>query len=261
MTAEIRVANLRKRYSNSIEALKGIDLEIFRGQFFALLGPNGAGKSTLVKVITTLLKKDSGEFFINGFNSEKDITEIRKYIGVALQDNELDPSETTESLLQFQGRLFGFSKAEAKNRAEELIDLFQLNTERCKKADVLSGGNKRRLHCALALVHKPKVLFLDEPTVGMDPVARATFWQVIANLNSQNGVTVFLTTQYLEEADKFASEMALIVEGEIRFQGEVSLFKSQVHPHENASLEESYVKYIQSFFSQTKKEESYELSK
>lgn len=261
MKAEIRVTNLKKRYPNGVEALKGIDLEIFRGQFFALLGPNGAGKSTLVKIVTTLLKKDSGEFFISGFNSEKDITVLRKYIGVALQDNELDPSETTESLLQFQGRLFGFSKAEAKYRAEELIDLFQLSTERSKKADVLSGGNKRRLHCALALVHKPKVLFLDEPTVGMDPLARATFWQVISNLNTQNGVTVFLTTQYLEEADKFASDMALIIEGKIRFKGEVSLFKSQVHPKENASLEESYIKYIQSFFSQINKEGKYELSK
>jgi ABC-2 type transport system ATP-binding protein len=261
MEAEIRVSNLKKRYPNGVEALKGVDMEIFQGQFFALLGPNGAGKSTLVKIITTLLKKDSGDSLISRFNSEKEITEIRKYIGVALQDNELDPTKTTESLLQFQGRLFGLSKAEAKLRAEELIDLFQLTTERSKKADALSGGNKRRLHCALALVHKPQILFLDEPTVGMDPLARATFWQIIYNLNILHGVTVFLTTQYLEEADKFASEMALIIDGKIRFKGTVSLFKSQVHPQVNASLEESYIKYIQSFFNLTKKEEIYELSK
>jgi ABC-2 type transport system ATP-binding protein len=140
-------------------------------------------------------------------------SKIQKMIGVASQDNEIDPTEKVENLLIFQGRLFGMKKPEATKRANELIQLFELEKERNKKASVLSGGNKRRLHCALALVHRPRILFLDEPTVGMDPVARANFWEVITQLNSKETVTIFLTTQYLDEADKHATEMALIVDG------------------------------------------------
>ncbi|HNW50933.1 MAG TPA: ABC transporter ATP-binding protein [Prolixibacteraceae bacterium] len=247
MEYEIQLKNLKKKYPGGIDALRGIDLTIGKGRLYALLGPNGAGKSTLVKIMTTLVRKESGEILIGGMNPETRFTEVRKHIGVALQENELDPTEMVFSLLLFQGRLFGMSKQEATTRANELIELFQLTTEKEKKAETLSGGNKRRLHCALALVHRPRVLFLDEPTVGMDPLARATFWEVITSLNQQEGVTVLVTTQYLEEADKFASEMALINEGTIRFTGTVSEFKAMVHPAEESSLEESYLKYIRSF--------------
>lgn len=246
MIAEIHAKNLKKKYPNGVDALKGITLEVKKGQLFAVLGPNGAGKSTMIKILTTLTKPDSGDFEIGGVNPHNRFSEIQKYIGVASQDNELDPSENVKSLLVFQGRLFGFSKKEAIHRADELIEMFQLKSEENKKAGTLSGGNKRRLHCALALVHNPKILFLDEPTVGMDPMARSTFWQVITNLNSTKGVTTLLTTQYLEEADKYASEMALIIEGQIHFSGSVSSFKKMVHPNEDASLEESYLKYIKS---------------
>jgi ABC-2 type transport system ATP-binding protein len=246
MDVEIQIKNLRKKYPNGTEALKGINLEIDKGQFFALLGPNGAGKSTLVKILTTLIRKDSGDFTIGGINPEKSFSLVQKHIGVASQENELDPKETVFLLLQFQGELFGLSRTLAKKRAYELIDLFQLETERNKKAETLSGGNKRRLHCALALVHKPNVLFLDEPTVGMDPLARHTFWEIISRLNREDKVTTFLTTQYLDEADKYASQMAMIIDGEIRFAGDVAKFKSMVHPDENFSLEDSYLKYIKS---------------
>lgn len=246
MAAEIEVRNLFKKYSNGTEALKGVSLDIGRGQFFTLLGPNGAGKSTLVKIMTTLISKDSGNFLIAGLNPESNPAKIQHLIGVASQENEIDPTEKVDNLLVFQGRLFGLSKAEANNRADELIELFQLNSERNKKASALSGGNKRRLHCALALVHRPQVLFLDESTVGMDPLARANFWEIITSLNHSKGVTVFLTTQYLDEADKHASEMALIVGGEIHFAGSIAGFKKMVNPDGDLSLDDSYLKYIKS---------------
>ena len=244
MTVEIKITNLTKKYPNGTEALKGINLQIEKGQFFALLGPNGAGKSTLVRILATLIQKDSGDFSMGGINPESHPAQIQKHIGVALQENELDPTEKVTSLLQFQGQLFGMPRKQALTRADELIELFQLEPEKNKKTATLSGGNKRRLHCALALVHNPKVLFLDEPTVGMDPVARHTFWSVISGLNVKEKVTVLLTTQYLEEADKYATQMAMITNGSLQYTGEVSKFKNMVHPQKDASLENSYLTYL-----------------
>jgi ABC-2 type transport system ATP-binding protein len=244
MASEILFKNITKKYPKGPEALKGINLEVGKGDLFTLLGPNGAGKSTLVKIATTLIEKDSGTFSIGGQDSARDFTSIRRYIGVALQDNELDPSENAENLLRFQGRLFGLTKAQAQQRADELIRAFELETEQKKKCETLSGGNKRRLHCALALVHKPNVLFLDEPTVGMDPEARARFWKVITHLNKNEGVTIFLTTQYLEEADKHATEMALIMDGSIQYSGSVAEFKQMVYAEKHSTLEESYLAYV-----------------
>ncbi|HPT03373.1 MAG TPA: ABC transporter ATP-binding protein [Bacteroidales bacterium] len=244
MAAEIHIQKLFKKYPTGTEAIKGISLEIEKGQFFTLLGPNGAGKSTLIKILTTLIGKDSGRFTLAGTDPEMNPLQIQKMIGVASQENELDPAEKAENLLVFQGRLFGLTKPEATNRANELIQLFQLENERNKKSGTLSGGNKRRLHCALALVHRPQILFLDEPTVGMDPVARANFWDVITQMNRREHVTVFLTTQYLEEADEHASDMALIAAGEIRYSGAISDFKKMVNPNGALTLNESYLQYI-----------------
>ncbi len=244
MEAEIQIKQLFKKYPDGTEALKGINLEIGKSRFFALLGPNGAGKSTLVRILTTLIRKDSGEFFIDGFNPESDFSKIQGTIGVASQENEIDPSETVENTLVFQGRLFGMTKSQAAGRARELTGMFQLDSEKNKKAGILSGGNKRRLHCALALVHNPKILFLDEPTVGMDPEARANFWEIISRLKRDKGTTVFLTTQYLDEADRYATEMALILNGEIRYSGTISEFKNMVAPGNNMTLDESYLHYI-----------------
>jgi len=250
MNAEIQIKGLFKRYPNGTQALKGICLEIQKGHFFTLLGPNGAGKSTLVKVMTTLINKDSGNFTIAGINPETNLSKIQKIIGVASQDNEIDPTEKVENLLAFQGRLFGLTKPESIKRANELIEMFQLDTERNKKASALSGGNKRRLHCALALVHHPQILFLDEPTVGMDPVARANFWEIITQMNKSESVTIFLTTQYLDEADKHATEMALLVAGEIRYSGTIIDFKKMVNPDSSMSLDDSYLKYIKTLTNQ-----------
>jgi ABC-2 type transport system ATP-binding protein len=258
MKAEILVKNVSKKYPNGTEALKGVSLEIKKGQFFTLLGPNGAGKSTLVKVLTTLIRKGSGEFSIHGINPEVDFSQIQRVIGVASQDNELDPAEKVGNLLVFQGRLFGLSKEDAQEKADRLIHIFQLEGERDKKAGFLSGGNKRRLHCALALVHSPKIMFLDEPTVGMDPVARANFWEIINRLNKTEGVTIFLTTQYLEEADKHATEMALIVDGEIHYSGTIQNFKALVNHGTDISLEVSYLHYLKKITKQIIMEEKYE---
>jgi ABC-2 type transport system ATP-binding protein len=250
MQTEIFIHQLRKKYPKGPEALKGVHLTINKGELFTLLGPNGAGKSTLVKIISTLLPKDSGTFTIAGFSPEANREMIHRYIGVVSQDNELDPAETTESILRFQGRLFGLSKQESETRANELIAEFELHEYRHKKCETLSGGNKRRLHCALALVHKPKLIILDEPTVGMDPEARARFWQVITKLNKQEGATIFLTTQYLEEADKHATSMALINNGIISYVGSVTSFKQQVNTEPNITLEETYLSYIGNLHSQ-----------
>jgi len=254
MSTEISISKLEKKYPDGTHALKGVDLMVGKGQVFALLGPNGAGKSTLVNILINLIGKDSGSYVIGGQDPEKSGRLIQRYIAVASQDNELDPGESALNMLVFQGRLFGLSKNEAKERADELIGLFQLESEMNKKSGDLSGGNKRRLHCALALVHRPKVLFLDEPTVGMDPLARSTFWEVITSMNRKDDVTVFLTTQYLDEADKHALAMALIIDGEIKYAGAVSDFKKMVHPSENCTLEESYLTYVKSL-SNTKNNE------
>jgi len=247
MPPEIQIRDLFKKYPNGTEALKGVNLDIRKGQFFTLLGPNGAGKSTLVKIMTTLIQKDSGSLVIAEMDPELNRSKIQRLIGVASQDNEIDPAEKVKNLLAFQGRLFGLTKQDASARASELIGLFQLEKEQNKKANALSGGNKRRLHCALALVHHPRILFLDEPTVGMDPLARAHFWEIIAALNRSEKVTVFLTTQYLDEADKHATEMALMVAGELRYSGSIAGFKQMVAVSGNLSLEDSYLQYIKTF--------------
>ncbi len=247
MAAEIQIANLVKAYPNGVKALKGISLEIEKGQCFALLGPNGAGKSTMVSIITNLMDTDEGSFTIAGIQPAKDAVSLQKIIGVASQENELDQAETTENHLVFQGRLFGMEKTLARERAAELIHLFGLSDERKKKAGSLSGGNKRRLHCALALMHQPRVLFLDEPTVGMDPYARAKFWEVITRLNQEDDITVFLTTQYLEEAEKHASSMALLINGKLEYSGSISGFKNLVNPVGNLSLDESYLAFADGF--------------
>ena len=244
MDAGIYVESLFKRYPKGPEVLHGVDLQIPKGAFFTLLGPNGAGKTTLIQILTALMDADSGTFSVAGFDPRLHFQEVQRRMGVASQSNEVDLSETPAHLLTFQGRLFGMLAADAVARAVELLTAFHLDGEKDKKAGTLSGGNLRRLHCALALVHRPEILFLDEPTVGMDPMARDTFWNVITRLNREEGVTVFLTTQYLEEADKHASEMALMLAGKIVYAGAIAGFKKWVNPADDLSLDESYLEYV-----------------
>lgn len=244
MSIEVKVSNLVKAYPKGQKVLKGIDLKVKKGDFFALIGPNGAGKTTLVRILTNLISKDSGEFIIGNKNKQNNFIGIHRYIGVVSQENQLDPTETVENHLKFQGRLFDLSKEASEKRTMELIRTFKLEKEKNKKANELSGGNKRRLHCALALVHEPKILFLDEPTVGMDPLVRENFWRIITELNEENDITIFLTTQYLDEVDKYANEMALLIGGEIHYSGTVKSFKENLKDSTNVSVEEKYLDYI-----------------
>lgn len=244
MNSVIRAKGVCKTYSNNFEALKSIDFEIGESSFFTLLGPNGAGKSTLLKILCGLLSPTKGIVEIRKLNPVNDFMKIQYHLGVCSQENDLDPSVNAYNMLIFQGKLFGMSTQKARERAHELIEIFTLKEEAHKKAQELSGGNKRKLHCALGLVHRPNILFLDEPTVGMDPLARDNFWKVIRQLNKDEQLSIFLTTQYLEEAEKHANEMGLIIQGQLHFLGKVQDFKKKMHPEINLSLEESYLKYV-----------------
>jgi ABC-2 type transport system ATP-binding protein len=246
METEIEIRNLSKTYDGKVKALCGVNLSIPKGKIFALLGPNGAGKTTLVSILTMLCKQDNGDFSFSGIDSHRKTRDIFKSVGVASQDNELDPKIKTEELIIFQARLFGMSKNEAVKRSQTLINDFGLTPYKDKKTETLSGGNKRRLHCALALVNNPSLLFLDEPTVGMDPMARKNFWDTVGEINRQRNLTIFLTTQYLEEADKYAHNLALLIDGTIHYEGSVANFKKKVIPHKESSLEESYLEYVKS---------------
>ncbi len=240
----IRTEHLSKEYRNGVKALSSVSLSITEGSRFVLLGPNGAGKSTLVRILSSLSRPDSGSSSICGLNPASESRELMRKIGVATQENDLDPEISGRKLLMFQGRLFGMEKTELEERVEELIEIFSLSGHVGKKVKELSGGNKRKLHCALALIHRPHLLFLDEPTVGMDPEVRGQFWESLRKINREDGMTLFLTTQYLEEADRHAEEMALLLDGEIRFRGRVEQFKKLEQTNKTLSLEEGYLAYL-----------------
>lgn len=220
----IEVRSLERTYRKGPRALDGVDLDVEKGARFALLGPNGAGKSTLTRILCTLSRADAGTVRICGIPSSAGSVSIRSRIGVALQDIQTDPGASVRDQLRFQGRLFGMDARRARERAEDLIDRFDLGESAGRKAGDLSGGTKRRLHVALALVHGPELLFLDEPTAGMDPEVRALFWGEILRRNREEGTTIFFTTQYLEEAERHAESLAVIHGGRIAYRGTPSDF-------------------------------------
>ena len=244
MTHAIAAQGLTKTYASGTVALRDASVAIEEGWRFALLGPNGAGKTTLVRLLTTLSAPDSGRITLFDRDLYQDRSNAHRMIGLVSQEDALDPNETPSRLLRFQGRLFGLSRKDAATRAAELTAGFRLESEAEKKVSTLSGGNKKRLHCALGIVHCPRVLFLDEPTVGMDPEARAQFWSVLRGLSDEKRVTIILTTQYLEEADKHAERMALLIDGELHYDGAVEAFKRIVLPEAAGSLEEAYLAYV-----------------
>lgn len=246
----IEARGLIKSYPRGARALDSVDLRVTEGSRFVLLGPNGAGKSTLVRVLSTLSRPDRGTRTLCGHHPEKDLPQVMRLIGVVGQENDLDPEGRVEEMLCFQGALFAMGRAERMDRARELIGEFGLAEHRGKRVRELSGGNKRKLHCALAMVHRPKLLFLDEPTVGMDPEVRSRFWEAIRRSNREEGMTLFLTTQYLEEADRHAEEMALLIEGRVRFRGSVQRFKELTRAGGSgtavaSSLEDVYLRYLE----------------
>jgi ABC-2 type transport system ATP-binding protein len=226
----VRAEGLVKRYSSRagvIEAVRGVELRVEAGEVFGFLGPNGAGKSTTVRMLTTLLSITSGNAYVAGVDVARKPDEARRRIGVALQEAGLDPRQTGRELLVLQGRLFGFSGRSASVRAEELLELVELEDAADRRIKGYSGGMKRRLDLASALVHEPEVLFLDEPTTGLDPASRLTVWDEVRRINAR-GTTVFLTTQYLEEADQLCDRLAIIDRGVIVREGTPVQLKNEL---------------------------------
>jgi ABC-2 type transport system ATP-binding protein len=217
---------LVKNYGD-VEAVRGVDLRVAPGEIFGFLGPNGAGKSTTVRMLTTLLTITSGEARVCGIDVTADPNAARRRIGVALQEAGLDPRQTGRELLVLQGRLFGMSTGDAAERARQLLALVELEDAADRRIKGYSGGMKRRLDLASALVHEPEVLFLDEPTTGLDPASRLTVWDEVRRINAR-GTTVFLTTQYLEEADQLCDRLAIIDGGRIVRRGTPAELKADL---------------------------------
>jgi len=226
VAAEGLVKTYRGRAA-TVEAVRGVDLRVERGEIFGFLGPNGAGKSTTVRMLTTLLTLTSGTARVAGLDVAREPDAVRRRIGVALQEAGLDPRQTGRELLELQGRLFDLSAREAAGRAEELLELVELTDAADRRIKSYSGGMKRRLDLASALVHLPEVLFLDEPTTGLDPASRVTVWDEVRRIN-ERGTTVFLTTQYLEEADQLCDRLAIIDDGRIVREGTPAQLKAEL---------------------------------
>ena len=211
----IEVRGLVREYKKGPRAVDGIDLAVEPGEIYGFLGPNGAGKSTTVHVLTTLLPPTAGTALVAGYDVVKDGPKIRGLIGVALQEAALDPLLTARDHLRLQATLQSVPKVQRETRAEELLHRVGLVDAADRKVSGYSGGMKRRLDLALALVHSPRILFLDEPTTGLDPQSRNALWAEVDRLAKDEGVTVFLTTQYLEEADVLADRVGIIDHGKI----------------------------------------------
>ena len=230
MSVAVEAEQLVKRFSGrsgTVEAVRGVNLRVEAGEVFGFLGPNGAGKSTTVRMLTTLMTITSGSARVAGVDVTADPDAARRGIGVALQEAGLDQRQTGRELLVLQARLFGSSSASAADRAQELLELVDLVDAADRRIKGYSGGMKRRLDLASALVHRPQVLFLDEPTTGLDPASRLTVWDEMRRINSQ-GTTVFLTTQYLEEADQLCNRLAIIDAGLIVREGTPQELKAEL---------------------------------
>jgi len=225
--AAIKTADLRKTYTTNrgdVDAVRGIDLDIPQGEFFGLLGPNGAGKSTTIGMLTTLVRPTGGHAWVAGIDVTRDPVAVKRRIGVVTQNNTLDMQLTVAENLEFRSRFFGLSARTAARRAAQLIDAFGLGDRRDAMADQLSGGQARRLLIARALVHRPEVLFLDEPTAGLDPQTRVNLWDILQVLHEQ-GQTILLTTHYMEEAEALCDRIAVVDHGKVLASGTVHELK------------------------------------
>lgn len=223
------VADGIRRSFGDLLAVDDVDIGVPSGSIFGFLGPNGAGKSTLVRILTTILAPTGGRATVAGYDIAEDAAKVRRSIGVALQDVGLDKLMTARELLDLQGRVFGMGAEDARATARRLLETVDLaDVDPAKRVGDYSGGMKRRLDLALALVHDPCILFLDEPTAGLDPISRVAIWDEIRRLNDEDGVTIFLTTQYLEEADRLADDVAIIDHGRIVARGSPAALKQDV---------------------------------
>src|SRR4051794_1803199 len=223
----IRAEGLVRRF-NGTTAVDDLDLDVPRGEIYGFLGPNGAGKSTTVRVLCTLLTPSAGRALVAGHDVADEPEQVRLRIGVALQEAALDPKQTGVQLLRLQGRLYGLSRQEIDRRLDDLARLIDIGDALDRPISTYSGGMKRRLDVAAALVHDPEVLFLDEPTTGLDPVSRARMWEEVRRLNRELDMTIFLTTQYLEEADELADRVGIINDGRLVAEGSPDALKRGV---------------------------------
>jgi ABC-2 type transport system ATP-binding protein len=223
----LETRDLTRRFGDTV-AVDAINLRVDTGEIYGFLGPNGAGKSTMVRMLTTLLLPTLGTATVAGFDVRDEADMIRVRIGVALQEAALDPKQTGRELLDLQGRLYGLSSTERRERLNDLLVLVDIGDAIDRRIGTYSGGMKRRLDLAAALVHQPEILFLDEPTTGLDPTSRAAVWDEVRRLNTERGTTIFLTTQYLEEADALADRVGIIAKGRIVAEGTPADLKRSV---------------------------------
>ncbi|MDA3802562.1 MAG: ATP-binding cassette domain-containing protein [Patescibacteria group bacterium] len=234
----IKVKNLSKKFKNFV-AVDNISFEVPAGEIFAFLGPNGAGKSTTIKMLTTLLKPSDGEMTINNIDPVKDPKETRRSFGIVFQDPSLDEDLTAWENINFHGVLYGVPKKVRKERGEQLLKLVELWDRRKSLVKKFSGGMKRRLEIARGLLHHPKVLFLDEPTLGLDPQTRNLMWSYLKELNKSEKTTIFFSTHYMDEAERIADRIAIIDQGKIITIGSAEELKKQTSTE---SLEEAFLK-------------------
>ncbi|MBA3231959.1 MAG: ABC transporter ATP-binding protein [Acidobacteria bacterium] len=236
----LRIEDLRKTYRDGFVALDGVSLEIASGSFFGLLGPNGAGKTTLINSIVSLARPDSGTVQVFGHDAYEEFREARRMIGVSPQEINLDKFLTVQETLTFHAGYYGVGKKKARERAEELLERFELTEKRKARTSTLSGGMKRRVMFARSLMHDPDMLFLDEPTAGVDVELRYKLWDYLRELN-RGGMTMLLTTHYLEEAEELCDEVALISNGRIAARDTSAGLKETFHAR---SIEEVYMKVM-----------------
>jgi ABC-2 type transport system ATP-binding protein len=236
----LHIRDLTKRYPTGVEALHDVSLEVETGDFFGLLGPNGAGKSTLIHCTTGLAQPTSGEIRVFGHDAIGDYGDARQAVGLAPQELNLDWFLTVEETLDYHAGYFGMPKRERRERAAELIEIFSLGEKRTERTRTLSGGMKRRLILARALMHRPRLLILDEPTAGVDIELRLELWHYVQRIN-QEGTTILLTTHYLEEADQLCDKIAFINEGEIIAQGSSAELAAK---YGVANLEDAYLALV-----------------
>jgi ABC-2 type transport system ATP-binding protein len=233
----IRVDNLVKTYGE-IRAVSDISFDVAQGEIFAFLGPNGAGKTTTIKMLTTLLRPTSGRIEIDGLDPATQQNEVRKRFGIVFQDASLDDELTAWENMDLHGALYAVPKKLRSERIDMLLKLFELSDRRNSQVKQFSGGMKRRLEIARSLLHTPKIIFLDEPTLGLDPQTRNQLWAQVKKLNEEENVTVFLTTHYMEEADRVAHRIAIIDHGRIVAQGTSAELKQQTN---SGTLEEAFL--------------------
>jgi ABC-2 type transport system ATP-binding protein len=224
----IEAVDLRKTYAGDVRALDGLTFSVEAGTVFGLLGPNGAGKSTTVKILTTLSRPDSGEARVGGVDVASHPDRVRRLIGCVAQKTGLDPQATGRENLSLQGQVYGLGGRALRSRVDELLAAFGLSAAADRVTSTYSGGMQRKLDVAMGLVHQPQVLFLDEPTTGLDPEARAELWEEIARLAGEEGLTILLTTHYLEEADRLARRLAIVDRGRVVVAGSPEELKGEL---------------------------------